>query len=295
MRYLCCFSLLFLISFSSFGTAQIPEILIYNEDTLAMFDCPLSTFPQKELIKPQKLFNSSGCFFSACWRNYVGTWTIVDGKLYLLNIRNPCFPTKVENVAIHVKNESDKIGNEYADFKKIFGDRVIDGRVFADWYNGNMYLPKGKLVYYVHDGFASSYEKEHELIFEKGLLMSEQLLDNSKSRQIEYESLYETKDVVGGQAFLNHIDSLIHWDVLPEIKDSLLRVTVMFSGNELGQVDSVKILRPCERIFEDEAIRVVKSLPATVRYFHGKFKRSYYTLPICFFESKRKKYLEENK
>lgn len=272
----------------------MPERLIYNEDTLAMFDCPLSTFPKKNLIKPQKLFGSSGCFFSACWRNYVGTWTIVDGKLYLLNIRNACFPTKVENVAIHVKNESDKIGNEYADLKKIFRNRFVDGRVFADWYSGTMYFPKGKVVYYVHDGFASSYEKEHELIFENGILKSEQVFDNSKSKQIEYEFLYQTRDVYGGDAFLNHIDSLINWVALPEIKDALLRVVVRFSGNELGQVDSVKILRPCEKIFEDEAIKVVKSLPATVRYFHGKFVRSYYTLPIRFFESKRKKYLEKS-
>ena len=69
--------LLLLIPFKLFGTAQIPDLLIYKGDTLALFSCPLSFYPDNKLINPESLFGSKGCFYTACWRNYVATWKLL--------------------------------------------------------------------------------------------------------------------------------------------------------------------------------------------------------------------------
>jgi hypothetical protein len=89
-------ALCLLISLNSFGTAQIPDILIYKGDTLMLFACPLYSSPQKELMTPKNLFGGKGCFFTACWRNNVATWTIENNKLYLVSIRNACYPTEMK-------------------------------------------------------------------------------------------------------------------------------------------------------------------------------------------------------
>ena len=52
---------------------------------------------------------------TACWRQYIGTWEIKDGKLYLVDI----------------------IGK----YKKI-GDEPI----FADWFTGRLKIPMGEIV-----------------------------------------------------------------------------------------------------------------------------------------------------
>ena len=45
-------------------------------------------------------------------------------------------------------------------------------KVFADWYSGVMRIPHGKMMKYVHQGYASLYEKELFLRFESGVLVS---------------------------------------------------------------------------------------------------------------------------
>ncbi|KAA3641483.1 MAG: hypothetical protein DWQ02_00480 [Bacteroidetes bacterium] len=81
--------LLLLISQFLYATAQIPDILIYNGDTLLLHAVPLNSFPDRDKITPQNLFGSSGCTYTACWRGYVATWEVIDDKLYLNSIEMP--------------------------------------------------------------------------------------------------------------------------------------------------------------------------------------------------------------
>jgi len=136
--------LLLLIPFKLFGTAQIPDLLIYKGDTLALFSCPLSFYPDNKLINPESLFGSKDCFYTACWRNYVATWEIINKKLYLTKIRNACYPTDMRNVAASYKVDVDQasIGAEFVDLKKLFPERYKKGKVKADWVTSKMIAPK---------------------------------------------------------------------------------------------------------------------------------------------------------
>ena len=86
------------LSLNAYGTAQIPDRLILDGDTVSLFDCPLEYYPERDLINPRSLFGGSGCFYTACWRNYIATWKVENDTLFLMEIRNACYPADMDYV-----------------------------------------------------------------------------------------------------------------------------------------------------------------------------------------------------
>ena len=128
-------------------TAQFREVLFYNGEELAMCNCPLNNFLRLSNCAKQFL-----CNCTALWRGYVGTWEIVDSRLYLI-----------------------KISGEFVDGTPASLEAIFPGypdRVFAHWYSGSLRIPFGKMVKYVHMGFGSVYESNLFLIIEKGVLVN---------------------------------------------------------------------------------------------------------------------------
>ncbi len=268
--------LLVLISIQAFGTAQIPDILIYKGDTLSLFDCPLDYFPDIGLINPKRLFGGSGCFYTACYRNYVATWTIEDNKLYLLSIRNACYPTDMKYVKVSSYSGADTHGTEYADLETLFPDRIVNGRVPADWVNTKIISPEGKMLYYIHDGFMSIFEKEVEFTIENGTLIQTQEFDNSKTRISKY-----TQDPELLKEFIkNNID----YSNLPEQDNPVKVMVAILNSTEDGKIDKVKVIRGFNEVFDKEAERVVKSIPQwDVFYRHGEITRgAVWGIPVIF-------------
>lgn len=276
MRKLQLGFFLVIICIKVFGTAQIPDILIYKGDTLSLFDCPLDYFHDKELIHPKILFGGSGCFYTACYRNYVATWTIEDNKLYLLSIRNACYPTDMKYVMASYNHGADTLGTEYADLEKLFPDRFKKGRVAADWVNAKITSPKGKLLYYFNDGFMSIFEKELEFTFENGNLIQTQEFDNSKTRISKYTQ--------NPKLLKEYIRNNIDYSNVPR-HDKPVRVMVHISGLSTdGKIDKVSIIGKSNGVFDKEAERVVKSIPQwDVFYRHGEVTRGpEWMIPVTF-------------
>jgi len=277
--------LLFLcLPMKMFGTAQIPDLIIYKGDTLSLCACPLESYPNKELINSKNLFGGKWCAFTACWRNYVATWEIIDDKLYLTKVRNACYPTAVRNIAAYYKAgvEKDSIGSEFADLKLLFPDRYENGIVRADWVSGKLISPQGKLLYYIHDGFESIYEKELEFTIENGKLIETQQFDNSKTKRSEY-----TKN---DELLKDFIRDNINYDNLPKSDTIKGRVSVkIISSDDNGKIDSVEVLRGINAIYDKEAVRVIKSIPEwDVIYRHGKRISQIWTVPVIFDMTKKK-------
>jgi hypothetical protein len=267
-----------LISMKMFGTAQIPDLIIYKGDTLNLYSCPLNTFPNKDLITPKVLFGGGGCFYTACWRNYVATWEIVDNELYLCEIRNACYPTSMRGVSASYKSgvDKDSIGSEYADLRALFPQKYKDGRVKADWVVGKMVSPQGKLLYYIHDGFESIYETEIEFSFKNGVLNEIKTFDNSKTKKSKYS---EDKNLL-----TEFIHKSIKRENLPSSDTKKRRVLVnIISTDENGRIDSVKLVRGVNELYDNEAIRVVKSIPEwDVIYRHGEKVNQGWIIPVNF-------------
>lgn len=263
------------ICIDAYSTAQIPDRLIYNGDTLSLFSCPLDYYPNKDLINPKNLFGGQGCFYTACWRNYVATWKIEDNKLYLIQVRNACYSTDNSYVEASFQESIDTIGSKFADLKTLFPDRYENGKVFADWVNTTMISPIGKLLFYIHDGYESIFEKELEFTFINRMVVSTRVYDNSKTRTSKYTA---------SPALLRtYLENSINYNNVP-YPDKEIRVIVRISGaTEDGKVDGVSILRGYNQMYDKEALRVVDSIPEwDVIYRHGKIINRYWVIPIIF-------------
>lgn len=249
-----------------FGTAQIPDRLVYNGDTLSIFSNPLELLYADDSLRPNFFGDKEGCMSTACWRGYQAEWIIIDGQLYLTGVFSCCF-------------DDDKIK---ADLKKLFGSRFIDGKVKADWVTASIIAPHGRQLYYVHMGYESLYEKELEFQFKNGELIATKTYDNSKSRQSSY-----SKDPEKLKEF---IYSHINWAILPKSNEPI-RVIIQFSANENGIVDSTEVMRGYNATFDKEAERVVKAIPEwDVYYRHEKLERRSWVIPIIFSEDNKKRY-----
>ena len=263
-RLLLCFSLL-LGSIKIFATAQIPDILIYRGDTLMLYANPLELLPNVDSLR-NKMFGPKVGWTTACWRGYQAEWIVINQELFLSAI-----------YSCSNRNRSN------ANLKNLFGEKCVEGKVRADWVTAKIIAPKGKRLNYVYTGYESLYEFENEFQFKKGKLLQVTTYDNSKSRT----SIYSQDSVLR-----KFIYSHINWEILP--KDSIIaKVVVQFSANEQGVIDQIKMMRGHSQIYDQEAIRVIRSIPEwDIYYRRGKHERSAWYLPIHFSPENRKKYTQ---
>jgi len=134
-------------------TAQAAEILHYKGRELDLCAEQLDLYLANNDIK----FDSES-ISTACWRGYIGEWLIESRRLYLIGI------TDLDDKPIALS--------------KIFPDNPK--RVFAHWVTGELRCPEGKLLNYIHMGYASLHERD--LFFRQGELIAERLVYNGESR-----------------------------------------------------------------------------------------------------------------
>ena len=253
----------------AFATPQIPDRLIYNGDTIyVVLYLPdefygVSGGLSVNLFDDKKVCGGS-TWVTNCGRGYVSRWEIVENQLYLTGIYSCCY-----------YQDSVK-----ADLTSLFKERVIAGKVKADWVTGNIPFQKGKIITRIYT--EPFYETDFEFEFSEGKLLYIKSYDNSKSRISFYSQNYEK--------LIDFLYSNIDWDKLP-IPEKRIRVFVKFSANEEGKVDRVEIMRGDDEIFNQEAIRVVKLIPDwDVLYIRGNHYRLHQTIAFVFSEENRVKY-----
>jgi hypothetical protein len=131
-------------------TAQVHEKLIYEGEELSMTYCPLLPLddPRIRILSEDEFDHSNPIVFStACWRGYIGTWEIKDGKFYLVDL----------------------VGRY---------EMVEEQPMHADWFSGVIRIPRGEILQYVHMGFGSVYEEELHVQIEKGMVVESSTIDN---------------------------------------------------------------------------------------------------------------------
>ena len=149
------------------ATGQQPDVIIYNGKTYALFANPLEEFYKDQKSRP--LFRVKPHVVSTGnWRGYVATWAIENGFLYLVK------------VDAWICSDWDARSCRKVKLRGLFGSRYRDGQVKANWFSGDLRLPEGKLLQYVHMGYGSVYERELTLSVESGRVMKESVLDNTR-------------------------------------------------------------------------------------------------------------------
>jgi hypothetical protein len=134
-------------------TAQVSEVLYYDNQRLPMFAIPLTDY--FSLTKSEPKFRVD-C--TAIWRGYVGTWEVVQSRLYLIKIDG------------HFNND------DVITLSSLFPD--FPDRVFANWYSGELRASKGELIDCSYGGFSSIYEQDILFKIENGLLAGIKIQNN---------------------------------------------------------------------------------------------------------------------
>ncbi len=123
-------SLIIIVNFSflTLATDQIPDLLIYGDETYYINGIMEEDFPLYELLNMEKYASKmdkydsgylklSGCSSSACHRNYQAVWELKNGYIYLKQVLDCC------------------TGEPIMDLEKVFGELVINNKVRAFWIN----------------------------------------------------------------------------------------------------------------------------------------------------------------
>jgi hypothetical protein len=194
--------------------------------------------------------------------DYITYWRLEDNRLYVVGI------VDINRI------------NHTADLNLIFGNDFINGKVFAYWVSGELIHGQGKRISFVD---IESYESEHVFLFDKGIFIKSYEYDNSKT----YKSIFTQND----DSLRSFISNAINWESLPSIDDSKKRVVLrIISGDEKNKFQ-VSILKGIDSLYNNEALRVAKLIPAwDVLYIHGKSRPTFWSFPIIFSNEMRLKY-----
>jgi hypothetical protein len=250
-----------LISIQLFGTAQAPDILCFNGDTLMLFTNPLESLFDDVNKRPASYFGDKiGCLATYCARGYIGHWRLENDSLFLVSIKSCCY--NKDNIE--------------ANLNALFPERTKNKKVYADWFSGSLISPYGKLLYQFNDGYFSIYESELEFSILNGQLIDIKSLDNSKTKKSKYtENQSLLKEYIEGNIIMEN---------LPD-RDTIKRCVhvSIFSTHENATIDSVAVVRGVNELYDNEAIRVVKSIPEwDVIYRHGEKVEQFWMIPINF-------------
>lgn len=142
-------------------TAQIGDKIHYKGMRYSLSSEPLSAYLLKNKINKFKELNT------ACWRGYVAEWEVVDNKLYLVDIRFSYSPRK--RITIETEDSLTEMG-------KLFPGQT---KVHANWVSSTLIIKTGKLVEYIHMGYESVYEITIYLKFENGVLIENEVINNT--------------------------------------------------------------------------------------------------------------------
>jgi hypothetical protein len=160
-----------LSSFRHFASPQKPDYIIFNKDTIATYNLILEQYLQKQ-DKPEteKLFGLSfrdGASFS-CWRGYQAIYKIESDSLFLVDIIN-CGEGRSGKIdkTLSVKK-----------MKTIFSDKVVNDRVYINWFSGDINFPLNNKVLRWDGVFYTIYEKETVINFSNGKVLKVEDVEN---------------------------------------------------------------------------------------------------------------------
>ena len=169
--------LFLMLHFGLSASPQMPDYIIYGKDTIATYNLIIENYLQKQdTTKTEKLFGLSfrnGSSFN-CWRGYQAIYKIGNDSLFLVDIIN-CGELR--------KGKFDKT-QSFEKIKSVFGEKFKNGKVFIDWFNGDINFPLTNKVLRWDGVFHTIFEKEKIIKISNGNVQKvenvENYIDDSK-------------------------------------------------------------------------------------------------------------------
>jgi hypothetical protein len=175
---------LFALSANAFATGQAPDVLYFEGKVFKLFSNPLESLYKNDKDRPVFAV-APGTISSGNWRGYVAHWEILDETLYLKGI---------DSWICKKEQFYEETGCARANIKELFAARYNQGKVFAEWFSGDLRIPDGKQLQYVGMGYGSVYERDIVISVKQGKITGKQIVDNTK-KQPENEMELQRKEL----------------------------------------------------------------------------------------------------
>lgn len=233
------------------ATGQHPDLLIEGCDTFAIFSNPLEQYFKK---KRSRELNGEELksYSTACYKGYIAIWRIQNDSLFLLSVEKGCYEDE----------------RKYFDLLAEFGSQ----KVFAKWFSGTINSPRGELLEYIHQGYASVFEKNKYFSCKKGIIISNELRNNV---------IYDSNRIFPGTRFIiDTIRSIIISNLDQKIVEtfsdsSYCWLNIEFDEN--GIIDSISNdltydgISAMEDYLLHVAISSLKDFPALMKVNHERY------------------------
>ena len=162
-------------AFRLFASPQMPDYIIFKGDTIATYNLILEQYLQRqEKTESEKLFglsfrnSSNGEISFNCWRGYQAIYIIDNDSLFLVDIIS-CGERR--NGKIDKTASIEKM-------KGIFGDNVVNGRVYINWFSGDISFPLTNEVLRWDGVFYKIYEQETVISIAFGKILNVEDVNN---------------------------------------------------------------------------------------------------------------------
>ncbi|WP_139923978.1 hypothetical protein [Hymenobacter sp. DG01] len=240
------------------ATSQVPDRLRFQGKEYLLHSNPLEEWLAKKKQRPAELTKGS----TACWRGYQATWQLENGQLFLLEVKPGCDEKKAA-----------------IDLEQWF-QLDTKGRVAADWVEGTLDVPLGKLLRYEHLGYESIYEKDWLLTFRRGRLVGQRTYRNQVNK-------------LPDEDFTAQLYRAIDWQKILKQPAATYRVFVQFTPDSTGKSCRVVIQKSAGDPYDAVALQAARQVASRdwgATYRFGRWRPLKWVTPITFSEDNRRRF-----
>ena len=277
MKRLLFLLTLTLVSLTAYATGQDGDIIYIDGTEWVLLGKPV--YADSVLSRELKaaLPERHG-FTTANWAGYTACWSIQQDKLFL------------DSISYQVYDGSAPMGRtEYLSsdtllrvFKKYTDG---NGRIVATWYDDDIRVAKGKMIYYVHDGYMRNYENERLISIKHGEVREVKNYQNYVIEGFAFEDVKGRAKVTAAELkkmFPLHLEKYPELAGVKRIMFSIKRACVDTTGHLIDC--EVRVIRPDDnpQLAAEMAEAMKAYHPWRVMFINGEY-RAYgiqgYTFP----------------
>lgn len=261
LRIRILFLILLFFAFNKIqASPQLPDYIIYKNDTIPTYNLLVEQYLQKLNPDEEKLFGLSfrnsleglGTSFN-CWRGYQAIYRIENDSLFVEAIID-CH--SIKNIDINKSREN---------LKLLFGNKVKNNRVFTDWFIGDISFPtkhnNNEIIRW--DGvFENIFFYETLLNIKKGKVIKEKNIENYTDYT---DRINRKKDDVLSNVIFEKL-KFYKWTKLDEFDCS---ETYKIRINKKGEIDLIEMALTNQEIKDfyekNEAKHCINSLKKALK------------------------------
>ena len=201
---------------------------------------------------------------TANWDGYTAYWSISQDKLCLDSIKYDLYDKATK------KSHTQRMPSDI--MLRVFKKYSDGNRIVATWFNNDLRVASGEMIYYMHDGYERNYEYEQIISIDHGKLTGKQAYHNYVVDGFSFDHSSPDFQAQLREKFPLHIENYPELANVKRIVFSIKRARVNAEG-DLVECE-VKVLKPSDnQRLADEMTALLKAYhPWRVSYINGEFR-----------------------